>query len=236
MGRSSLSVLQMVYITGGAAILLLALTGQNGCLFPGVSAYGYIGTYPPHIWLGVPQKAYDDSLFACNAWKGNLTGQACYHDSHCKGGSVCMSRYLRNRQPTISLCCCRFQQQGECCDQKATCPGCERPFCPEGFDPCDHEVCYRHLNATCVKDDVCRECRARFFYNGTEVTNICHILIFPSREPPTSSGYMPEEDGVDETPSSMVEEEPTMMIVPASMLPTPTMPLATGSPSPEPSP
>lgn len=239
MGRSGISVLQILFITGGTAILMLALTGQNGCLLPGVSAFGYVSTYPPHIWLGVPEQAYADSLYACNLWRGNLTGQACYEHTHCKGGSVCMSKFLRRERPTIGLCCCRSQQLGKCCDDKATCPNCRRPICPDGFDPCNHTMCNRHPNATCVKDDICKECRARFFYNGTEVTNICHIVIYPSREPPTTSGYMPDPDkgdGEDMT-SSIEEEETTMMIMPSrmstSVMPTSTMMLATASPSPE---
>ena len=230
---SSPSAAKMLFISGGAAILILSLTGQNGCLFPGVSAIGYVRTYPPHIWLGVSERAYADSLYICNLWKGNLTGQACYEHSHCKGGSLCMSKFMRRERPTVGLCCCRYQQLGECCDQKAICPGCRRPFCPDGFDPCDYDVCYRHPNATCMKDDICKECHARFFYNGTEVTDICHIVIYPSRETPTASGYMPdpdpEGDGDEEMPSGTeTEEEATPMIMPssavlASVTPTSTM-------------
>ena len=236
MGGNSFSAQQTLFIAGGTAILLLALTGQNGCLFPGADALGYISTHPPHVWFAVSEKVYNESLHACNLWQGNLTGRACYQDTDCIGGSVCMSRYRLREDSSISLCCCRFQQQGRCCDPEAVCPGCKRSMCPDGFDPCDYEICYRHPNATCMKDDICRECRARFFYNGTEVTNICHVLIFPSRETPTASGYMPTEPD----PEGNGDEEPPSSIQPSSMVEEEVAPTltsqATTPPIPTPSP
>lgn len=171
-----------------------------------------------HEKLAVDLLTYRFSLLLCEReHNGTITGQVCNAITPCIGnGTICPKSGLNN-----VLCCC---PGGQCCDPKAICPGCTRSPCGDTIQPCRDERCLRYPNATCMPI-TCGECTARFFYplpvgNSsetalTDVTDICHLPIYPSREPPTNSGDVP--------PEIMVEISSSSQVSPTSTIPDPTV-------------
>ena len=193
--------------------------------------------YPEYVVFGVSQKEYSRSQRHCDEMNGTFTGELCHghhrHEAKCTiGGTVCARRYSNRRMS--ALCCCINGKNGACCDDKAVCPNCTRPVCPDYYDPCKYEKCFRHPEANCTATR-CGECMASFsilqnFTDadnvtrlvGVDVTGICHIPIPVSRERPTLSGCPDEEMEPDEPDAS----PNATSTVSGSISPTPSVTVA----------
>ena len=175
-----------------------------------------------HVKLGVTPLTYVYSRWYCvSLLEGTLIGQTCNSATPCLWpGAICPQNGL-----SLTLCCC---PKDKCCDPDARCPGCTKSPCRGQVNPCRDEVCLRYPNALCTAI-TCGECKAYFSAlvpvggNSTEmaladVTDICHLQTFPSREPPTSSGDIPPEEDTTTTTTN-VSPDPTTTVPPATMEP-----------------
>ena len=171
-----------------------------------------------HVKLGVDSFTYIYSRWYCvYVLEGTLIGQSCNSITPCSWpGAVCPKNGL-----PLTLCCC---PKNQCCDPNAKCPGCTKSPCRDQVDPCKDEVCLRYPDAQCTPRR-CGECKAYFStllpVGGnstdmvmTDVTDICHLVECPSKDPPTGSGDIPPGE---DTNTTNVSPDPTTAVPTATV-------------------